>query len=190
LLDHCEIIPLSALHNGVSNAVTTASGLSGTGLSSKKSNNGKFADGYLSSTMNQIIRETSTNTILYLSNNFIQNVTAVSSSTANTTLVNSSNLIDDAISTLRPNTANSASNGNGQQLCMRGTCPICGVGVPVGMLQIILEYKEALKSQAEEELTGKSSATFELEETSALIPNFLKRYRSVVKNISLFTMPV
>lgn len=143
-MDHCEIIPASALHSGVSNAVTTGTSASGTGSKSNK-NNGKFADGYMSSTMNQIVRETSTNTILYLPNTFINNVNAINSSSANTTLLNSSNMMDDAISTLRQSTSNhhlnSSNTNNFIQMCMRGTCPICGVHVSVGMLQIILEYK-------------------------------------------------
>ena len=131
----------------------------------------------MSSTMNQIVRETSTNTILYLPSGFVNNVNAINGASANTTLLNSSNMLDDAINTLRQSmSSNNILNATGQ-MCMRGNCPICGVNISVGMLQIILEYKEAQKAQAEDEASGKSSANFELEETSALIPNFLKRYR-------------
>eukprot|EP00981_Chlorochromonas_danica_P008606 scaffold2237_cov175-Ochromonas_danica.AAC.28 len=62
---------------------------------------------------------------------------------------------------------------------VRGNCPLCESPMSASMLALIQNYWEAFKTQVEDEAGGKSSAIIELEELSPLIPNFIKRFRSV-----------
>jgi hypothetical protein len=180
-LDHCEIIPFTQLVEELEkstniHAQQSGGGGNGSGNTGGRVTGGKLPhiDGVHLADMTQVVRETSTSSILFLPPNFAQSLSPMQSSTSNSTLLHSSNFLDDAINTVR-----SAAPGGAVTYCMRGFCPICSMKISVGMLQIVLEYKEAIKTQYDEEATGKSSANFELEEVSALIPNFLKRYKYV-----------
>lgn len=73
--------------------------------------------------------------------------------------------------------ATSSPNSAAMLASMSGSCPICCMNLSVGMLRLIQGYKEALRHQSEDESSGKSPPSFELEEISPLIPNFLRRFK-------------
>lgn len=66
---------------------------------------------------------------------------------------------------------------NGPVVAESGNCPICYAPISQSMLTILETYYESIKTQAEDQIQGKSSLEAKMEEFSPLIPNFLKRFR-------------